>query len=67
MRKLTPITDDPISFINSVINGTKKRKDDENCDEGHKFKDRCNAQVSAHKNYIENTKQSLIRILWKTL
>ena len=56
MRKLTPITDDPISFINSVINGTKKRKDDDNYDEGHKFKDRCNAQVSAHKNYIEKYK-----------
>lgn len=35
MRKLTPITDDPISFINSVINRTKKRKDDDNYDEGH--------------------------------
>lgn len=56
MRKLTPVTDDPISFISSVINGTKKRKDDDNCDEGHKFKDRCNAQIIAHKNYIEKYK-----------
>lgn len=53
MRKLTPITDDPISFISTVINGTKKRMDD---DKEHKFKDRCKAQIIVHKDYIEKYK-----------
>lgn len=56
MRKLTPVTDDPIVFIDSVIDKTKKRKDDDKYDEEHQFKGRCKALFAAHKNYIERYK-----------
>lgn len=51
MRKLTPIANDPITFINSVINGTKKRKDNE-----HQFKERCETLFTTHKDYVEKYK-----------
>lgn len=56
MRKLTPIMDDPITFIASVINGTKKRKDDDKYDEEHQYKGRCRIRFAIHKDYVEKYK-----------
>ena len=54
MRKLRHIDEEEISFINRVIDSTKKRKADEGLPESQTYKGRCKAVMTNHEEYIRN-------------
>lgn len=54
MRKLRHIDEEEISFINRVIDSTKKRMADEGLPESQTYKGRCKAVITNHEEYIRN-------------
>ena len=59
MRKLRHIDEEEISFINRVIDSTKKRKADEGLPESQTYKGRCKAVMTNHEEYIRNYDKAL--------
>ena len=60
MRYLNHYTGDAYSFISSIINSLKKHKGDEDAAPGNTYKDRCNALIANHKDYIEHYETNFV-------
>ena len=54
MRYLKHYSGDAYNFISSIITSLKKHKGDEEAAPGNTYKERCNALIANHKDYVES-------------